>query len=104
MTKYILAYHGGSMPQTPEDGAKVMKAWNDWMGTLGKSLVDGGNPTGKSRIIAPGGKVAEGGGANAVSGYSIIEASNLDDAVELAKGCPQISAGGSIEIGELVTM
>lgn len=104
MTKYLLSYHGGSMPETPQEGEKVMKAWNDWMGTLGKSLVDGGNPTGKSKTIAPGGKVADGGGSNAVSGYSILEAASLDDAVTLARGCPQISAGGSIEIGELVSM
>jgi hypothetical protein len=74
------------------------------MGSLGKSLVDGGNPTGKSKTIAPGGKIADGGGANAVSGYSIIEAASLDEAVRLTKGCPQISSGGSVEIGELMPM
>lgn len=81
-----------------------MKEWVDWMGSLGKALIDGGNPTGKSMTIAAGGKVSDGGGANAVSGYSIIEASDLDAAVKLAKSCPQTKSGGSIEVGELMPM
>jgi len=27
MPKYLLGYHGGGMPGTPEEGAKVMAAW-----------------------------------------------------------------------------
>ena len=47
-----LGYHGGSMPETPQEGEKVMAAWNSWMGSLGKALVDGGNPTAPGRTIA----------------------------------------------------
>lgn len=100
MPKYLLAYHGGGMPQTPEEGAKVMEAWNAWMGGLGSALVDGGNPIGPARTIASGGTVTEGGGANPISGYSVIEAASLDEAVSLAKGCPQLMSGGSIQVGE----
>ena len=104
MTKYLLGYHGGGMPDTPEEGDKVMKAWNSWMGTLGKSLVDGGNPSGPARTIAANGKVSDGGGANPITGYSIIEAKDLDDAVRLSKGCPILLSGGSIEVSELMVM
>lgn len=104
MPKYLLSYHGGSMPQTPEEGEKVMAAWGAWMGTLGTALVDGGNPTGASKTIAANGSVSEGGGANPVNGYTIIEASDLDAASRLAKGCPQLASGGSIEVGELIPM
>jgi hypothetical protein len=104
MTKYLLGYHGGGMPETPEESDKVMKAWNSWMGTLGKSLVDGGNPAGAAKTVAPNGKVSDGGGANPLSGYSIIEAKNLDDAVRLSKGCPVLLSGGSIEVSELIAM
>ena len=104
MTKYLLGYHGGGMPETPEENDKVMKAWNSWMGTLGKSLVDGGNPAGAAKTVAPNGKVSDGGGANPLSGYSIIEAKDLDDAVRLSKGCPVLLSGGSIEVSELIAM
>jgi hypothetical protein len=35
-----------------------------------------------------------------VTGYSIIQAGSLDAAVELAKGCPILESGGSIEVCE----
>ncbi len=104
MTKYLLGYHGGGMPDTPAEGDKVMQAWNSWMGTLGKSLVDGGNPAGAAKTVASNGKVTDGGGTNPVTGYSIIEATNLDDAVRLSKGCPVLLSGGSIEVSELMAM
>ena len=104
MTKFLLNYHGGSMPETPAEGEKVMKAWGDWMGGLGKALVDGGNPTGPAKTIAAGGKVSDGGGANPVTGYTILEAKSLDDAVKLAKGSPQLKANGSIEVSEIMVL
>jgi|SRR3954463_13667074 hypothetical protein len=104
MTKYLLNYHGGSMPETPAEGEKVMKAWMDWMGGLGKAMVDGGNPTGPSKTVGATGKVSDGGGANPSTGYSIIEAKSLDDAVSLSKGCPVLKSGGSIEVAELMPM
>jgi hypothetical protein len=104
MTKYLLGYHGGGMPETPEEGDKVMKAWNSWMGTLGTALVDGGNPSGAAKTVAANGSVKDGGGANPLTGYSIIEAKDLDDAVRLSKGCPILLSGGSIEVAELMAM
>lgn len=102
MPKYLLAYHGGTMPSSPEEGQKVMKAWTDWIVGLGKAMIDPGNPTGPARTLSPGNKVGEGGGAGAISGYSILEAASLDDALRLCEGCPQLSANGSIEIAEIV--
>jgi len=104
MTKFLLSYHGGSMPQTPEDGARVMKAWTDWMTGLGKAIVEPGNPTGGTKTIAANGSISAGGGANAVTGYSVIEAGSLDAAIALAKSCPQLASGGSVEVGELIAM
>jgi hypothetical protein len=104
MPKYLLVYHGGSVPQTPEEGAKVMKQWTDWIGTMGKALVDAGNPVGKSKTVAANGKISDGGGSNPTMGYSMVEASSLDEAAKLVKGCPQLSAGGSIELAEIMAM
>ena len=102
MPKYLLAYHGGMQPASPAEGEKVMKAWMDWIGGLGKAMVDAGNPTGPSRTLAPGGKVSDGGGNAAVTGYSILEAASLDEAVRLSKGCPQLLANGTVEVAEIM--
>ena len=59
MTDYLLLYSGGSMPETEEEQKTVMEAWNAWMGQLGSSLKDGGNPfTPASKTISAGGSVA----------------------------------------------
>jgi hypothetical protein len=101
MKKFLLLYHGGSMPEGEAAQAQVMKAWEGWFGKLGKSLVDGGNPTGASKTIAANGSVSS-GAANGASGYSVISADSLDAAVALAKGCPVLGGGASIEVCEIV--
>ena len=98
MANYVLVYHGGSMPDSPEEGARVMQAWTDWFGTLGAAIVDGGNPASRTRTIAADGSVSD--DAAGPSGYSILKAETLDEAVELAKGCPVLAAGASIQVVE----
>jgi hypothetical protein len=100
MAKYLLAYHGGGMPESEEEGARVMAAWARWYEELGAAVVDPGNPVGSARTIDPNGAVRDGGGVNPVSGYTIIEAATLDDAVSKAKGSPLLAAGGSVEVCE----
>ena len=56
------------------------------------------------KTVAAGGSVQDGGGANPLTGYSIIEAGNIDQAVTLAKGCPIYAANGSVEVAELLPM
>ena len=104
MAKYLYVYHGGSMPNTPEEVKQVMDAWGAWMGSLGAALIDGGNPVGKSSTVHPDGSVTNDGGPNPSSGYSLIEASDLDDALEKAKRCPVLTSGGSIEVAEAIDM
>jgi hypothetical protein len=100
MPNYVLAYHGGGPPANPEDGEKVMQAWMNWMGGLGEAIVDGGNPVSMSKTVAPDGSVSDGGGANPLTGYSVIKADSLDAAVAMAKGCPHLQSGGSVEVAE----
>ncbi len=100
MANYLLAYHGGKMPETKEAQAQVMAAWTTWMHALGPALIDGGNPVGRTSTIGSDGKVTSGGGANPVSGYSVIKADSLDAAVKLAQGCPVLQGGATIEVCE----
>ena len=100
MPNYLLAYHGGKMPDSQEAVAKVMAAWEKWMKTLGPALIDGGNPVGKASTIDSRGKVTAGAGTNPVSGYSIIKANSLDAALKLAQDCPVLQGGASIEVCE----
>jgi hypothetical protein len=98
MANYVLVYHGGGMPESQEEGAKIMQAWNDWFHKLGDALVDGGNPASATRTIATNGSVSD--DPSGPSGYSILKADSLDAAVELAKGCPVLAGGASIQVVE----
>ncbi len=102
MPKFLFAYHGGKQPATPEEGQKAMDAWNQWFEGLGVSVIDGGNPVGKSTTVSASG-VADHGGANPVSGYSIIEAKDLATAVKHARKCP-ILPEGNVEVAPIVEM
>ncbi len=104
MAKFLFVYHGGEEPKTEEEGQKVMDAWGAWLGNLGSAVIDGGNPVGKSTTVLPDGSVSHNGGANPTSGYSLIEASNLNDAIEKARGCPILQSKGSIELAEAFDM
>ena len=98
MANYVLVYHGGGMPETPDEGARVMKAWTDWFAAIGGALVDGGNPASRTRTIGADGSVSD--DASGPSGYSIIKADSLDAAVRIAKGCPVLASGASIQVVE----
>lgn len=103
MPKFMFIYHGGKAPESPEEGARVMAAWTSWLQGMGAAVVDGGNPAGKSMTVTDAG-VTEDGGANPVSGYSLITAATQAEAVEMAKGCPILSDGGSVEVAEAMEM
>lgn len=104
MAKYLFVYHGGNKPGTKEEAARVMDAWGQWLGSMGSAVIDGGNPTGQSYTVQSNGQVANNGGANPASGYSLIEATDLDDAIAKAKGCPVLTGGGSVELAEAFDM
>lgn len=102
MTKYLLLYSGGGMPETPEEQAAVTKQWTDWFGALGAAVVDGGNPfTPAAKHVGADGHVGDGPVGSPASGYSIVEADSLDVAVAIAQGCPIVKTGGQITVYEI---
>jgi hypothetical protein len=101
MANYLLAYRGGGgMAQDEEERARVMAAWGGWFGRLGESLVDAGNPFGDSRSVGTDGSVGNGASAG-LTGYTILTASDMDGAVALARDCPILDGGGSVEVYEV---
>lgn len=103
MPKFLFVYHGGSMPETKEEGEAEMAKWGAWFAELGDAVIDGGNPVGKSTTVSAG-KVKQHGGANPASGYSLINAADDSDAVAKAQGCPILARGGSVELAPVFEM
>ncbi len=103
MPNYIIAYHGGKMPETPEEGAKQMEKWKAWVGGLGDAVVNPGTPLGKSKTVSSGG-VSDNGGPDRLTGFSMVKADSMEAALEIAKSCPYLEIDGTIEVAEVMEM
>ena len=97
MQKYLLAYHGGKQFESKEEGQAHMQAWMAWMNGLGDAVVDAGMPVGPSVTVSSEG-VSNDGGPNPLSGITVVQAESIEAAIEMAKACPHINIGGSIEV------
>lgn len=102
MAKFVLMFHGGETPEQPSPA--VMELWMAWFDELGKAVVDMGSPFGASATIASDGTPSEGSGSDPATGYTVIEAANLHDAVVMAKRCPGLKGGGSLKLYEATQM
>jgi hypothetical protein len=104
MTNYVFAYSGGNGVAAEEvERNAQMALWSQWFRELGSSVVDGGAPTGTAKTVGPGGSVSE-GGSRGLTGYSVVSSDSLDSAVELAKGCPVVEVGGTVDVYEAIAM
>lgn len=102
MKKFVFIYNGPQATEKPADD--TMDKWMKWFGDLGEKLVDGGNPFGGDV------KEVAGDGVKAVTenralGYSIVNAQSMDEAIEMAKGCPNVGYDGySVTVYEAFPM
>ena len=99
MANFLLLYKGGGMPENEEEGKKVMAAWGEWMKACGDNLVDAGNPCSNSKSVTKE-NVGDVSGEK-VTGYSVIKADSIDDAVKAAQMVPLVVDGtGSCDVYE----
>ena len=102
MPRYLLAYHGGHVDESQEGRERVMKEFGEWFAELGPRLIDPGNPIARA-VTVDGGTVSDRGGSNPVSGYTVIEADDMEAAIELVKRGPIVQGGRTVEIAETTT-
>jgi hypothetical protein len=98
MTKFVLLYQGGTMPQTPAEGEKTMADWMAWFGKAGSAVLDMGNAYGPATAV--GAQLSDSG----TNGYSTVEGANVEAVTALVSDHPHLAAGGRIEIHETVAM
>ena len=103
MPQYVIVYLGGNEPSTPEEGQRHFSKYMEWLSSLGDSAISPANPLKDTKTINPDGSVTA-GGSTTMSGYTIIEAESMDAALEVAKACPFLEIGGSLEVSELAQM
>ena len=96
MGRYVFIHHGYEEP-TPQ----VMEAWMAWFGEIAGSIVDQGAPFGQCREVTPAGARDLAAGPEVASGYTVVEAADMDAAEKLLDNCPIIS---SVRIHEAMGM
>ncbi len=96
MKKFVFLYYGFESPTQ-----EIKDAWSNWFASLGDKMVDSGNPLGTGREITHNGTKELSLDKGAITGYSIINAESIDEAEEIAKGCPFIT---SVRVYEAVSM
>jgi len=103
MPQYIITYLGGDQPSSPEEGNQHFAKYKAWLSSLGDSAVSPANPFKNTSTVNSDGTVTT-GSATSMSGYTIIEADSMETALEIARACPFLDIGGSLEVSELMQM
>ena len=87
MKKFVMLAIGFETP-TPE----IMEAWGKWFASIGDKMIDSGNPLGAGREITHAGIKELPLGLDSITGYMMIKAESLNEAEQIAKTCPIITA------------
>ena len=103
MAQFLLTYIGTPRPETPEQQQQHLAKYREWLSNLGDAAVSPANPIKNTQTVNSDGGVSD-GGRSEMSGYTIVEAASHDDALEMAKACPFLEVGGSLEVSELIKM
>ena len=103
MPQYCITYLGGDEPSIPEEGKQQLSAHWNWLSSLGDSAVSPANPLKNTSTVNSDGSVTS-GGKTSISGFTIIEADSMGSALSIAKSCPYLKTGGSLEDSELIQM
>lgn len=93
---------------SPEDMEKEIGEHMKWIEKLGDHydsgealLQNAKSIRGKDKIVTDGPYIES---KELLGGFYIISANSLEEAAELAKGCPTLELGGSIEVREVMKM
>lgn len=109
MKDFMFIFRGGLDPSTasPQDMESNMQKWFAWVKDLqdrniyaaGEALLPTGKTVRKQNLVTDG-PFAE--SKEIVGGFFVVKANSLDEAIELAKDCPDLPLGGTVEVREVM--
>jgi hypothetical protein len=110
MSDYVFLYRSNpeahqEMMGSPEKAQQAMARWRAWFKEMTDKgqLKSIGQPLEREGAVVSGRKktVTDGPFAEVkdiIGGFSIVEAKNIDQAAQIASGCPVLEVGGSVEV------
>ncbi len=103
MKQFVLVYLGGNPPSSEAEANQHYQKYVAWLTALGDAVVVPTIPLKDTRTVSPDGTIRE-GGTSAMSGFSIIKADSMQAVLSIAKNCPFLEIGGSLEVSEIMQM
>lgn len=105
MKEFMLAFrHATDAAPTEEQMAKLVTVWQNWMGGIaaqGKFVPGGKRLVRTGKVLHKNGAVTDGPYVEIkeqLSGFIVVKAADIDEAITLAHGCPIFELGGSVEV------
>ena len=97
----------GEYQPSPEELQASIKMWQDWIGSIAaQGKFSSTNQLGfEGKTLDADGIVTDGPYAEVkeiIGGYIIVKAADLNDAMEMAKGCPILQIGGNVEVRNIM--
>ena len=110
MEKFMFIFQGGQMNgASPEEMQAHMGKWMAWIDRLSKAnQYEAGEPLlpGGKLVSGKGGKTVTDGpyteGKEVVGGFFIVNAKDMDEAVNIAKDCPDYELGASVQVRQVM--
>lgn len=113
MANFMFLFRGNQAAlwsMSPEEMQLTMKKWMHWKDTLEKGghfkqtneRMDGAGKVirGKNKAVTDGPYIEV---KDSIAGYMIIEAKDMEQALDLAKGCPMLDNDGSVEVRAFIS-
>lgn len=112
MKEFVLVFRTSNNPDfipSPEQMQEGLTNWMNWMGGIAaqNKLVNRGSrlSVSNSKTVKPNNVVVDGPYTEIkefINGYTVVKAANIDEAVEMAGGCPILQLGGNVEVRAVV--
>lgn len=102
LAQFGLLYVGEPQFGSPEEAQAHQQEFFAWVGSLGEAVVNPGMPFGPpTRVDANG--VSSEARADRLTGVTIVEAEDMDAALEIAKSCPYVEVA-ALDVVEIFQM
>jgi Uncharacterized protein conserved in bacteria len=113
MKEFMFIFKGATQQYdfSPEEMQQHMHSWFSWVDDLkakkiylaGEALSPAGGKTVQgAKLLVTDGPFAE--SKELVGGFISIRAASIDEAVEIAKGCPDLQLDGAVEVREIMKL
>ena len=113
MSEFVFLYRNElpAAPPSPEQMQQAMQKWMTWMKDMGEKgqLKSPGHPLERTGKVVKGKQKSVTDGPfteskDIVGGYSLVEAKDIAQAVEISLGCPIFENGGMVEVRPVMKM